>query len=352
MRKPQKHAVVLLTVVAGLTGCTAPEPASSRRNTSDAVAAYTTRRAAAAAERFAVATSRTATMTYVPGVQSRNDSSAGAGDVGGARFSFASFADEPATQPAADSPARFGERVPTGYWRQDVWHQMGHEGLDFGTRGLWRGFKDAFWDPENAILLTAAMGATVAIRETGVDDTVRNRTHGNRQLGDADEPLQLLGNPATHFAAAGALWLGSTLVQDEESHEVAKALGSALAVNGLTTMTLKAATRTHAPDGDDMAWPSGHTSSSFTVAAVLNEYYGPWVGVPSFALAGLIGYQRLDSRVHDFSDVVFGGVLGYTIGTAIARGEKARFPELWGMKVLPFADPQTGASGIALMKRW
>ena len=117
-------------------------------------------------------------------------------------------------------------------------------------------------------------------------------------------------------------------------------------------MALKAATNTRTPDEERQGWPSGHTSSAFTVAAVLNEYYGPWVGVPSLALAGLVGYQRLDSRVHDFSDVVFGAMLGYVVGSSIERDNKAEFPEIFGMQVVPFADPETGTSGIALMKSW
>jgi hypothetical protein len=65
-----------------------------------------------------------------------------------------------------------------------------------------------------------------------------------------------------------------------------------------------------------------------------------------------VGYQRIDSEVHDFSDVVFGAMLGYVVGTSIARDEKAQFPELFGMKVVPFTDAETGASGLALMKSW
>lgn len=256
-----------------------------------------------------------------------------------------------ATQPAASAPvAAF--QPPEGYWRKDVWHQMGHEAKQLVGHDFWRGFKTSFWDIENALLLTATMGASITIRETGVDDTIRNRTHGSRALGDADESIQILGNPGTHFAAAGVLWLGSTLAQDVKSHEVAKSLTQALAVNGVTTLALKWAANTRAPDDEPYAWPSGHTSSAFTAAAVLNEYYGPWVGVPSLALAGLVGYQRLDSRVHDFSDVIFGGMLGYVIGTSIARDGKAQLPELFGMKVIPYADPYTGASGLALYKQW
>ena len=258
--------------------------------------------------------------------------------------------DTAASQPA-DEPQKLAA-VPEGYWRKDVWHQMGHEARDFGTRDLWRGFQTSFWDVENALVLTAALGVSITLRETGVDDTIRRRTDGHRQLGDFDEPIQILGNPGTHFAGAGVLWLTSTLIEDEREHEVAKSLIQALAVNGLTTVALKGATHTTAPNGSDFAWPSGHTSSAFTVAAVVNEHYGPWVGVPAFALAGLVGYERIDSREHDFSDVVFGAVLGTIIGTSIASDEEARFPEIFGMQVVPFTDPQTGATGLALMKSW
>ncbi|MBN2447291.1 MAG: phosphatase PAP2 family protein, partial [Phycisphaerae bacterium] len=136
------------------------------------------------------------------------------------------------------------------------------------------------------------------------------------------------------------------------THEFSRSLAQALCVNGITTMALKASTNTRTPDGEGLGWPSGHTSSAFTVAAVVNEYYGPWVGVPSLALAGLVGYQRLDSRVHDFSDVVFGAALGYVIGTSIASENKTAFPEVFGMQLVPFADPETGATGFALMKTY
>ena len=260
---------------------------------------------------------------------------------------FALTPDTPESQPTDSRPT-----LPAGYWRKNIWHQMGHEAKALGGRDFWRGFKTSFWDLENALTLTATMGASIAIRGTGVDDAINRRTLGHHQLGDFDEPLQLLGHPGTHFAATGVLWLTSALMKDAKQHEVAKSLTQALAVNGVSTLLLKAAANTRTPDHERHGWPSGHTSSAFTVAAVLNEYYGPWVGVPSLALAGLVGYQRIDSRVHDFSDVVFGAMLGYIVGSSIARDNKAEFPELFGMKVIPFIDPETSATGLALTKSW
>ena len=242
--------------------------------------------------------------------------------------------------------------APEGYWRQDVWHQMGHEALSLGTHDFWRGFKVSYWNVPNLALLTATLGGSLAIQGTGVDATIRERTDGHEALGKWSEPIQILGNPGTHFAATGVLWLGSTITQRMKEHEVAKALTQALAVNGVSTILLKAAANTRSPDNEHFGWPSGHTSSSFAAAAVLNEYYGPWVGVPSFALAGLVGYQRIDSRAHDFSDVVFGAMLGYVIGTSIARDDKAQFPELFGLKVIPYVEPESGSTGLALLKQW
>jgi hypothetical protein len=56
--------------------------------------------------------------------------------------------------------------------------------------------------------------------------------------------------------------------------------------------------------------------------------------------------------VHDFSDVVFGAGMGYVIGTSVARDDKAQFPELFGMKVIPYVDPESNATGLALLKQW
>lgn len=254
--------------------------------------------------------------------------------------------------PTSQRGSELRSRTGAVYWRPTLLRQMGGEFKELITHDLLRGFETVFWNLENEAVLLSTLGASIAIRETGVDNAIRRRTEGEFKLGDLDETIQIIGNPSTHFIGTGMLWLGSAATRDLKNHEVAQSLTQALCVNGITTMVLKLSTNTRGPDTDNRAWPSGHTSSAFTVAAVVNEYYGPWVGLPSLALAGLVGYQRIDSRVHDFSDVVFGAMLGYVVGTSIAKDQKAEFPELFGMKVVPYSDPGTGATGLALWKSW
>ncbi len=285
------------------------------------------------------------------GQRERGEAPSGGGfDTPGPYLTFCLVPDAPATRPASRDVPRGPAALPPNYWKDDVWRQARSEAIHLVKEDFWLGFRKAFWKPENALLLAGTMGASVAIRETGVDDAVNRRTYRHRQLGDLDETLQIIGNPGTHFAAAGVWWLGSTLLQSPREHEVAKSLVQALCVNGVTVTALKVATNTRTPDDERFGWPSGHTASAFTFAAVVNEYYGPWVGVPALSLAGFAGYQRLDSRVHDFSDVVVGAVLGYVIGSSIARDNKGQQPELFGMKLIPYSDPERGVAGLALYK--
>ena len=50
----------------------------------------------------------------------------------------------------------------------------------------------------------------------------------------------------------------------------------------------QAATSDRSPNGEWGTFPSGHTSSTFVVASVLHEAYGPVVGIPLYALGTLV----------------------------------------------------------------
>jgi membrane-associated phospholipid phosphatase len=76
------------------------------------------------------------------------------------------------------------------------------------------------------------------------------------------------------------------------------------------------------PDGGKNGFPSAHTSGAFALASVATVYYGPWVGIPSYALASFIGLVRVNALKHNPSDVVAGAVLGTVIGLGTAKFHK------------------------------
>jgi membrane-associated phospholipid phosphatase len=213
---------------------------------------------------------------------------------------------------------------------------------------LWRDTKRVYANPTNLVILGTAYGGSLALQETGPDDTVEDHfRHGHHDFDkDWREAFAAAGNPGTHFALAGVWYLLGQQTQNEKTYEVGKTMFSALIINGLTTMIGQAATWDRAPNGELGTFPSGHTSSSFCMASVLHEAYGHAVGIPLYGLATLVAYERVDDNEHYFSDVVMGAVMGTVIGHSVASG---RDPEFFGWKVLPYANPN-GGTGIAFMK--
>jgi membrane-associated phospholipid phosphatase len=69
----------------------------------------------------------------------------------------------------------------------------------------------------------------------------------------------------------------------------------------------------------NLAMPSGHTSRAFAMAAVLSHEFDRWyVSVPAYGFATSVGFQRIHSGDHWFTDAVVGAALGYAIGRIVA----------------------------------
>lgn len=214
---------------------------------------------------------------------------------------------------------------------------------------------ESAFNHQNLCVLLVAGGVSYVLHET-LDDEVAEGFHRHpNRWGKTDEFFAGIGNPPHQFAAIGGLYLYSLQAQDAEVHDLSKTLFNAVAITGLSTIALKATVGTNTtapneePDPFGGAWPSGHTSSSFAFAAVLDEYYGPKIGIPAYILAGLVGWERIDDGEHDLSDVVFGAALGYVIGKTVAANHHARF---CGLDVQPLVDPSSGTTGLCLERRF
>jgi membrane-associated phospholipid phosphatase len=234
-------------------------------------------------------------------------------------------------------------RPPLGSFWETVKRDLKHMPDD-----LWRDTKRVYANPTNLIILGTAYGGSLVLQTTGPDDTVEDhfRRGHHHFKEDWREAFAAAGNPGTHFGLAGLWYLVGQQTGDGKTYEVGKTLFSALIINGLTTFVGQTATWDRGPNGEWGSLPSGHTSSSFTVASVLHEAYGHAVGIPLYGLATLVAAERIEDNEHYLADVVMGAVIGTVIGHSVASG---RDPEFFGWKLLPYADPN-GSAGVAFMK--
>jgi len=232
----------------------------------------------------------------------------------------------------------------------DFWRSFGRDAKEMSAT-LWDDAKATATNPVALIGLGLAGAAGISLAASEADDQVADHFSRKRsQLNTFwDNVGDVGGNPGTHFAVAGTMYFASLARADAKNYEVSKTLLNALALNGITTLALKGIVRTRSPNGESWGWPSGHASSSFCFATVIYENYGPGIGIPLFAFAGFVGYERIDARNHDFSDVISGALIGIAIGHAVSQNHQ---PKILGMDVVPFVDPEGSWVGLALSKQW
>ncbi len=153
----------------------------------------------------------------------------------------------------------------------------------------------------------------------------------------------LVGDGFVQGGLAIGTWAVGALAQDRKVAHVGSDLIRAQMLNMVTTWTLKLTVNRTRPSGGSHAFPSGHSSASFTTAGVLARHFGWKAGVPAYAGAGFIAWSRVRQRNHWVSDTVFGAALGTAAAWAITRGHNSAS---WSI------TPVVTAGGGALLVRW
>ena len=233
------------------------------------------------------------------------------------------------------------------------WDELGHTAFkDFTTNlpsRMWNDSKTIFEKEENLAALLLAGGASIAMHNSNADDHIADNFERHEVFNDGwDKTFDAFGGPGAHFAITGLWYLNSLSAKDDLNRERAWTMMTALSITGLTSIGLKAVVNNETPNGKILAWPSGHTASSFTVASVLDELYGPKVGIPAYIAAATVGVRMMDSGDHWGSDVLFGATLGWIVGHGVA-GKYKEF-EIAGFRPEPLTMiggyPVTGVNFV------
>ena len=114
------------------------------------------------------------------------------------------------------------------------------------------------------------------------------------------------------------------LNDDAKTRHIGSDLIRTQVLTGALTRSLKVIVDRERPYQGGLSFPSGHASATFATATVLYGHFGWKVGLPGYALASLVAWNRVRDRSHWLSDTVFGASIGLAAGLSVTRGHRER----------------------------
>lgn len=199
----------------------------------------------------------------------------------------------------------------------------------------------------------AAITGLLMLADEEINDTWRDDIHSST-LDDFLDAMEHFGDSQTVLITAGAGYVLGELVGTDRDKEAALLLAQSFMLSAGLTQGLKMAFKRDRPDDsrDDQfsffssdasdtnsAFPSGHATNAFSMAAVLTNVYDeqiPWLGWVLYPAATLTSLARVNNERHWASDVFFGGALGYFIGRMVVRYSPFRGSD--DISLLPISD--------------
>jgi membrane-associated phospholipid phosphatase len=134
----------------------------------------------------------------------------------------------------------------------------------------------------------------------------------------------IYGDGATLAGLSLLTWGSGAIGKRDHLRETGWMMTKGLILDGLMVNAIKVGVRRTRPDGSDSrSFPSGHSSSAFTISTILSRRYGWKMAIPAYTLATTTAIARMEDNRHYLSDVVAGAALGVAIGELITGGESA-----------------------------
>ncbi len=213
--------------------------------------------------------------------------------------------------------------------------------VDFGEDAWAVVSAPARWDGSGWAKLGVVLGGAGLLYL--VDDEIRDGLAGSpssfrsglRDVGDALEPLGMMGNTNAYYAGAATVayfarqerlqllfkeLLYSHWIAGATRQGVGRLVGRVRPKNAPNASTFE--------PGQGRSFPSGHSSTIMQVAHVLAHHVG-WTpaSVALYGLAGTVVFQRVDSEEHWASDAFIGALWGLAVAEIVIRTEeRGRLP--------------------------
>jgi membrane-associated phospholipid phosphatase len=218
------------------------------------------------------------------------------------------------------------------------------------------------WDGSDWLKAGLVIGATSGLffADTGIRDFAQKN---QSSPGDKVAAVgNVLGDPLYTLPPLGLFYLYGHLNDDPKARQTSLLAVESLAISGIFTWTLKltaqrprpftgeASSRWNGPSLKiaNYSFPSGHTTTAFSIATVLAEEYdnNPYVPPIAYGLATLTGFARIYDDKHWASDAFIGGAIGYFVGKAVVRYHMVQSGT--ALKILPTVSKQ----GFGLMAEY
>lgn len=197
---------------------------------------------------------------------------------------------------------------------------------------------------KKSMLFLGGLALTTAYlikRDNVSHKNIHEFTLKNKWVKESSPIISKLGSTPLNLGLIGSLYLGGVLLKDDRARETARLTLKSLLHAIVVARALKHIFRrqrpyvengvdrwfNHGRGSDYQSFPSGHTTTAWSVATVIAGMYKdkPIVPVICYSLATLVGISRLTENKHWTSDVLVGAVLGYSIGRFVLRKHNKRF---------------------------
>lgn len=169
-------------------------------------------------------------------------------------------------------------------------------------------------------------GGALALAAHPADHDVARHIVGNDAADKFFAVGKVIGSAGFQAGAAVSLWAVGRYVAPPKDGSTSKLshLGFDLMRTHIVAQSfvyaIKYSVRRDRPTGECCAFPSGHATSAFAAASVLERHLGYRASWPAIVAATYVATSRLVDNRHFLSDVIFGAALGEAVGwTVVGR---------------------------------